>query len=58
MSQPHIDARNACEAFRQDTMKSWADYQETGLHVTSAALNLWLASWGTENELPAPAGHP
>ena len=45
------------EAFRQDTIKAWENYQETGLHATSAEVDTWLASWGTENELPAPECH-
>lgn len=45
------------EAFRQDTIKAWNEYQETGLHATADEVNKWLASWGTENELPAPVCH-
>ena len=45
------------EAFRQDTLKAWADYQATGLHATAEEVDTWLASLGTENELPPPTCH-
>ncbi|MBN6206111.1 hypothetical protein JYK21_06570 [Ralstonia pickettii] len=45
------------EAFRQDTLKAWADHQATGPHATAEEVDAWLASLGTDNELPPPAGH-
>jgi predicted transcriptional regulator len=53
----YVDREEKREAFRQDTIKSWEEYQETGLHATAAEVDTWLASWGTENELPTPACH-
>jgi predicted transcriptional regulator len=53
----YVDREEKREAFRQDTIKSWESYQETGLHATTAEVDEWLASWGTENELPAPVCH-
>ncbi|MGB3277331.1 MAG: CopG family ribbon-helix-helix protein [Castellaniella sp.] len=46
------------ESFRQATLAAWREYQDTGLHVTGEEVDAWLASWGTDNELPAPACHP
>ncbi|MDP2829422.1 MAG: hypothetical protein Q8O37_12550 [Sulfuricellaceae bacterium] len=45
------------EAFRQDAIKAWEEYQETGLHATAGEVDAWLASWGADNELPAPVCH-
>lgn len=45
------------EAFKQDTLRAWEEYQATGLHLTFDEVDQWLASWGTENELPAPPPH-
>ena len=45
---------NALDAI---TTEAWLEYQETGVHVTYAEVELWLASWGAENELPAPKCH-
>ena len=53
----YVDREEKREAFRQDTIKAWEEYQETGLHATTAEVDTWLASWGTENELPAPVCH-
>jgi predicted transcriptional regulator len=53
----YIDREEKREAFRQDTIKAWDEYQETGLHVTSEEVETWLSSWGTKNELPAPICH-
>lgn len=53
----YVDREEKREAFRQDTHKAWEDYQETGLHTTATAVDTWLASWGTDNELPAPVCH-
>ncbi len=36
---------------------AWEEFQATGLHVTSEEVDKWLASWCTENELPAPVCH-
>ena len=43
--------------FRQDAIRAWEEYQATGLHVDAAEVDAWLASWGTEDELPAPLCH-
>ena len=53
----YVEREEKREAFRQDTLKAWDEYQETGLHATTAEVDTWLASWGTENELPAPLCH-
>lgn len=53
----YVDREEKREAFRQDTIKAWEEYQETGLHSTAAEVDTWLASWGGENELPAPVCH-
>ncbi|PIV34222.1 MAG: CopG family transcriptional regulator, partial [Lysobacterales bacterium CG02_land_8_20_14_3_00_62_12] len=50
----YVDREEKREAFRQGTIKAWEEYQETGLHMAAAEADTWLASWGTENELPAP----
>ena len=53
----YVDREEKREAFRQDAIKAWDEYQETGLHATAGEVDAWLASWGTENELPAPVCH-
>ena len=49
-----VEREEKREALRQDTLKAWEEFQETGLHATAEQVDQWLASWGTENELSAP----
>lgn len=43
--------------FREDTLKAWKHYRETGLYATAAEVDAWLESWGTAREQPAPGCH-
>lgn len=52
-----VDREEKREAFRQDTLKAWEEYRTTGLHATANEVEVWLASWGTDHELPAPICH-
>jgi len=45
------------EAFRQDTLKAWEEYAQTGLHVTLDEVAVWTQSWGTDDEQEAPKCH-
>lgn len=53
----YVEREEKREAFRQDTLRAWEEYQETGLHATATEVDKWLASWGTDNELSAPVCH-
>ncbi|MBS0495635.1 MAG: CopG family ribbon-helix-helix protein, partial [Proteobacteria bacterium] len=50
----YVEREEMREALRQDTLKAWDEYRATGLHATAEDVEAWLASWGTDNELPAP----
>ena len=52
--QQYIEREEKREAMRQDVIKAWNEFQETGLHVPEEEVDTWLASWGTESELPTP----
>ncbi|NWO09615.1 ribbon-helix-helix protein, CopG family [Chromohalobacter salexigens] len=45
------------EAFKQDALRAWEDYQATGLHATADEVEKWLNNWGTDHEEPAPTCH-
>lgn len=45
------------EAFKQDALRAWEDYQATGLHATADEVEKWMNSWGTDHEEPAPTCH-
>lgn len=53
----HGHQQAAREAFRLDTLKAWEEFKATGLHVTQDEAEAWLASLGTEHELPVPTPH-
>ena len=55
--QQYVDREEKREAFRQETIKAWEDFQATGLHATAEEVEKWLASWGAEDELPPPVCH-
>lgn len=55
---PDTEERRAKrEAFKQDAVRAWQEYQRTGLHVTGEEMDRWMASWGTDRELPPPECH-
>lgn len=53
----YVEREEKREAFRQDAINAWNEYQETGLHVTGAEVVAWLDTWGDENEKAAPICH-
>jgi predicted transcriptional regulator len=53
----YLDREEARESFKQEALASWAEYQETGLHLTGEEVRQWLRTWGTEDEAPAPPCH-
>ncbi|MBS9405713.1 CopG family ribbon-helix-helix protein [Halomonas sp. TRM85114] len=55
--EQYVDREEKREAFRQDTLRAWEDYQTTGLHATADEVKKWLVSWGADNETPAPICH-
>lgn len=55
--QDYVGRAEMREAFHQDGIQAWNDYQTTGLHVTGDEVIAWLATWGELDELPAPACH-
>lgn len=53
----YVEREEKREAFRQDAINSWKEYQETGLHVTGDEVISWLETWGEENEKVPPVCH-
>ncbi len=53
----YVEREEKRETLRRDTLKTWEEFQETGLHATAEEVDQWLESWGTDNELPAPECH-
>lgn len=53
----YVEREEKREAFRQDGIRAWNEYQATGLHVTGDEVIAWLDTWGEENEQTAPVCH-
>lgn len=53
----YVEREERREGFRQDAIKAWKDYQETGLHVTGDEAIAWLETWGEDKEKSAPVCH-
>ena len=53
----YVEREEAKENFRQEALASWAEYQETGRHLTEQETHHWLKTWGTDDEAEAPLCH-
>lgn len=53
----YVEREEKREAFRSETLEAWETFQDTGLHATAEEVDRWLASWGTDDELPVPECH-
>lgn len=51
----YLEREEKREAFRQDGIRAWNEYQATGLHVTHEEADSWLAKLenGENDALPA-----
>jgi len=52
-----VEREEARESFKQEALKSWREYRETGRHLTLEETAAWLDTWGTEDETDAPPIH-
>lgn len=55
--QQYVAREEKREAFRQDGLKAWANYQANGLHVTGEEANAWLAKLETGQDVEPPECH-
>ena len=53
----YVEREEAREGFKQEALTSWAEYQETGRHLTGKEARVWLRNWGTEAETKLPKSH-
>ena len=53
----YVEREERREAFRQDAVSAWNEYQETGLHVTGDEIVAWLDRWGEQDEKATPSCH-
>ena len=55
--QQYVEREEARESFKQEALASWADYRETGRHLTGTEVGDWLSTWGADDEKPVPECH-
>ena len=53
----YVEREEKREAFRQDALQSWDDYQATGLHVTLEEADAWLAKLEAGQDVEPPPCH-
>ena len=53
----YVECEEKHEAFRQDGIRAWDAYQETGLHVTHAEADAWLAQLAAGDDQKPPECH-
>lgn len=53
----YVEREEKREAFRQEAVDAWENYQATGMHANLDEVATWLESWGTDEEQPAPRCH-
>lgn len=49
----YVEREEKRQSFYDEAMQSWAEYQETGLHVTGEEVQEWLKKWAS-GERPEP----
>jgi predicted transcriptional regulator len=55
--EQYVGREEKREAFRQDALAAWNDYQETGLHATAEEADAWLAKLEAGEDAKAPSCH-
>ena len=53
----YVAREEARESFKQEALTSWAEYQETGRHLTGKGVRTWLNTWGTKEVTELPQCH-
>jgi predicted transcriptional regulator len=53
----YVEREERREAFRQDGLRAWQEYQSTGLHVTAAEADAWLAKLEQGHDIEPPQPH-
>lgn len=53
----YVDREEKREAFRQDGIRAWKEYELTGLHATFEEADAWLAQLEKGHDVEPPACH-
>jgi predicted transcriptional regulator len=55
--EQYVEREEKREQFRQSAIAAWNDYQATGLHVTAAEADAWLARLEDDEDVETPECH-
>ena len=53
----YVEREEKREAFRQDAIRAWDEYQQTGLHLTLEEADAWLAKLEAGGDPEPPKCH-
>jgi predicted transcriptional regulator len=53
----YVEREEKREALRQDAMRAWDEYQQTGLHLTLEEADAWLAKLEAGEDAEPPKCH-
>ncbi|MDK9708261.1 MAG: ribbon-helix-helix protein, CopG family [Desulforhopalus sp.] len=53
----YVEREEKSESFRKDAISAWHEYQATGLHVTAAEADAWLAKLEDGEDAEPPECH-
>lgn len=53
----YVEREEKREAFKQDALRAWEDYQRTGLHLTLEEADAWLAKLEAGEDVEPPKCH-
>jgi predicted transcriptional regulator len=55
--EQYVSREEQREQLRQDALNAWSHYQTTGLHLTAAEADTWLAKLEAGEDAAAPECH-
>jgi predicted transcriptional regulator len=50
----YVEREEKREAFRQDALRAWQEYQDTGLHIPAASVDAWLDKLESGQDVAPP----
>lgn len=53
----YVEREEKREAWRQEGITAWEEYQRTGLHLTNAEVKEWLSQLAAGNNVEPPKCH-
>jgi len=56
--EDYVTKEEKREAWRQEGLAAWEEYERTGLHLTNAEVKDWLSKLAAGNDAEPPKCHP